>query len=76
MEWSGVLVMLVVFVVIGASIGAAWARAQRQWDDYRKTRDALPGMRKTAWALSRVFASKTVVIILIVVGLICYGKLT
>jgi hypothetical protein len=55
------LVLLVsgagIAMLIGATVGAAYARMQRQWSDYRKVKAGLPAMKTTAWLLTRLFGS-------------------
>lgn len=37
-------------VVVSFLCGVAYAVTRRAFDDYKKTKAALPGMRKTAWS--------------------------
>lgn len=75
MSWA-ILAIVVVMLCVGGAIGASYARAQRQWSDYQKTKAGLPGMRSASWVLAKVFASKLAWAVLIVAGLTLYGFVT
>ena len=69
---SAILTIVIVMLFVGAYVGAAYARMTRQWQDYRKTKAALPGMRKGAWLLTRLFGSRFGIIAFIVISLLIY----
>lgn len=39
----------VVGLLVSFGTGYAWAVTKRAWSDYNIAKDALPGMKKTAW---------------------------
>ncbi|WP_091601210.1 hypothetical protein [Micromonospora mirobrigensis] len=66
-------VLLLVGLVIGSVLGAAYARARRGWADYRTARSTVPGARRTAWLLIRAVTTKVGVILLLLVGAVAYA---
>ncbi|SCE76551.1 hypothetical protein GA0070607_1285 [Micromonospora coriariae] len=65
--------MLAVGILVGCVVGAAYARARRGWDDYQKTKASVPGLRKLAWLLIRVAATKVGIVVLLLVGAVAYA---
>ncbi|WP_147457018.1 hypothetical protein [Micromonospora pisi] len=68
MERSLTAAMLAIGVLLGLTAGIAYAVARRSWADYRKTKASVPGMRKAAWALIRIAASKGGIVLLLCVA--------
>ncbi|GIG85325.1 hypothetical protein [Plantactinospora endophytica] len=64
MDRPGVAILLV-GVAFGLFAGTAYAVARRAWVDYRKTRATLPGLRKTAWTVTRIATSRGGIVLLI-----------
>ncbi|MDW5325441.1 hypothetical protein [Plantactinospora sp. KLBMP9567] len=64
MDRPGVAFLLV-GVAFGLFVGTAYAVARRAWVDYRKTRATLPGLRKTAWTVTRIATSRGGIVLLI-----------
>ncbi|MEU8260661.1 hypothetical protein AB0C02_08575 [Micromonospora sp. NPDC048999] len=73
MEQAVIAALLVVGLVIGTGIGAAYARAKRGWKDYRTARNTVPGARRTAWLATRTVITKVGVIALLLVGAAAYA---
>ncbi|MCZ7439292.1 hypothetical protein O7598_23000 [Micromonospora sp. WMMC241] len=73
MEQAVIAALLLVGLVIGAGVGAAYARAQRGWKDYQTVRTSVPGARRNAWAAIRAVAVKAAVIALLLVGAAAYA---
>ncbi|MEV0427251.1 hypothetical protein [Micromonospora sp. NPDC050495] len=73
MEQAVIAALLVVGLVIGAGVGAAYARAKRGWKDYRTIRTSVPGARRTAWVATRAAITKIGVIALLLVGAAAYA---
>lgn len=73
MEQAVIAALLVVGLVIGAGVGAAYARAKRGWKDYRTLRTSVPGARRTAWVATRAAITKIGVIALLLVGAAAYA---
>ncbi|MEO3742487.1 hypothetical protein [Plantactinospora sp. B5E13] len=61
---------LLIGVTLGVVVGIAYAVARRAWADYRKTRASLPGMRKAAWALTRLATSKGGIVLLLCLAVV------
>ncbi|MFY1674829.1 hypothetical protein ACN27G_33650 [Plantactinospora sp. WMMB334] len=57
--------LLLVGVVLGIFAGIAYAVARRAWADYRKVKASLPGMRSTAWAVTRIATSRGGIVLLL-----------
>ncbi|SCF32842.1 hypothetical protein GA0074695_5653 [Micromonospora viridifaciens] len=73
MEQAVIAALLLVGLVIGAGVGAAYARAKRGWKDYRTARNLVPGTRRTAWLATRAVITKVGVIALLLVGAAAYA---
>ncbi|MEU3455782.1 hypothetical protein ABZ671_19620 [Micromonospora sp. NPDC006766] len=73
MEQAVIAALLVVGLVIGAGVGAAYARAKRGWKDYRGARNLVPGARRTAWLATRAVITKVGVIALLLGGAAAYA---
>ncbi|MEV4755656.1 hypothetical protein AB0J86_11170 [Micromonospora sp. NPDC049559] len=67
---------LMLGVVLGLSAGIAFAVAWRAWVDYRKTRELVPGMRRTAWTLTRVATTRGGVILLLCIAAVGWAALS
>ncbi|MDG4791425.1 hypothetical protein O7626_36975 [Micromonospora sp. WMMD1102] len=65
MERPVPVAMLLVGVAFGLFAGVAYAMARRAWTDYRKIRASLPGLRGTAWAMTRIATSRVGIVLLI-----------
>ncbi|MFI6760559.1 hypothetical protein ACIBF5_15625 [Micromonospora sp. NPDC050417] len=68
MERPLTAVMLAIGVLLGLTVGIAYAVARRSWVDYRKTKASVPGMRKAAWGLIRIVASKGGIVLLLCIA--------
>jgi hypothetical protein len=66
-------VLLAVGILIGGVVGAAYARARRGWSDYQTTKKSVPVLRKTAWLLIRLAATKAGVVVLLLIGAVAYA---
>jgi hypothetical protein len=66
-------VLLVVGILIGGVVGAAYARARRGWSDYQTTKKSVPVLRKAAWLLIRLAATKIGVVALLLIGAVAYA---
>ncbi|WP_247658772.1 hypothetical protein [Micromonospora sp. U56] len=66
-------VLLAIGVLVGGVMGAAYARARRGWRDYQVTKDSVPGLRRAAWLLIRLAATKVGVVALLLVGAVAYA---
>ena len=73
MEQAVIAALLLVGLVIGAGVGASYARAQRGWKDYQTVRTSVPGARRTAWVAIRAVVTKIGVIALLLVGAAAYA---
>ncbi|GAA3743442.1 hypothetical protein [Micromonospora maritima] len=73
MEQAVIAALLVVGLVVGAGVGASYARAQRGWKDYQTIRTSVPGARRTAWTAIRGVVVKIAVIALLTVGAAAYA---
>ncbi|MFU8850347.1 hypothetical protein ACNAW0_05105 [Micromonospora sp. SL1-18] len=73
MEQAVIAALLLVGLVIGTAVGAAYARAKRGWKDYRTARNTVPGARRTAWLATRAVITKAGVIALLLVGAAAYA---
>ncbi|MFC0028471.1 hypothetical protein ACFFMM_02910 [Micromonospora chaiyaphumensis] len=73
MEQAVIAALLLVGLVIGAGVGASYARAQRGWKDYQTIRTSVPGARRTAWVAIRAVVTKIGVIALLLVGAAAYA---
>ncbi|NES14058.1 MULTISPECIES: hypothetical protein [Micromonospora] len=73
MEQAVIAALLLVGLVIGVGVGAAYARAKRGWSDYRTIRNSVPGARRTAWLAVRAVLTKVGVIALLLVGAAAYA---
>ncbi|MGY0003604.1 hypothetical protein [Micromonospora sp. I033] len=73
MEQAVIAALLLVGLIIGAGVGAAYARAQRGWKDYQTIRTSVPGARRTAWMAIRAVVTKIGVIALLLVGAAAYA---
>ncbi len=73
MEQAVIAALLLVGLVIGTGVGAAYARARRGWKDYRTARKLVPGARHTAWLATRAVITKVGVIALLLVGAAAYA---
>lgn len=45
-------------IVIGFAVGVTFAVARRAWVDYTKTKQSLPGLKTTAWSMTRTSAGR------------------
>ncbi|MCW3842190.1 hypothetical protein ONA70_19015 [Micromonospora yasonensis] len=73
MEQAVIAALLLVGLVIGAGVGAAYARAKRGWTDYRTIRSSVPGARRNAWVAIRAVFVKVGVIALLLFGAAAYA---
>ncbi|GAB3226003.1 hypothetical protein GCM10027452_42450 [Micromonospora halotolerans] len=73
MEQAVIAALLLVGLVVGAGVGASYARAQRGWKDYQTIRTSVPGARRTAWTAIRGVVTKIGVIALLLVGAAAYA---
>ncbi|GHJ56127.1 hypothetical protein Nm8I071_54340 [Nonomuraea sp. TT08I-71] len=73
MEQAVIAALLLVCLVIGAGVGASYARAQRGWKDYKTIRTTVPGARRTAWMATRAVITKIGVIALLLFGAAAYA---
>lgn len=73
MEQAVIAALLLVGLVIGAGVGASYARAKRGWKDYRTVRNSVPGARSTAWLAVRAVVTKIGVIALLLIGAAAYA---
>lgn len=72
-EQAVIAALLLVGLVVGVGVGAAYARAKRGWSDYRTIRGSVPGARRTAWLAIRAVLTKLGVIALLLVGAAAYA---
>lgn len=56
---------LLLGVALGLFAGIGYAMARRAWADYRKVKASLPGMRRTAWAVTRIATSRGGIVLLL-----------
>ncbi|MCI4064690.1 hypothetical protein MRQ36_19780 [Micromonospora sp. R77] len=73
MEQAVIAALLVVGLIIGCGVGAAYARARRGWTDYTAAKKTVPGARRTAWLAIRAVVTKLGVIALLLVGAAAYA---
>ncbi|MFR9778644.1 hypothetical protein ACL02O_21665 [Micromonospora sp. MS34] len=73
MEQAVIAALLLMGLVIGTGVGAAYARAKRGWTDYRAAKNIVPGARRTAWLAIRAVLTKVGVIALLLVGAAAYA---
>ncbi|MGC5021115.1 hypothetical protein [Micromonospora sp. DT47] len=73
MERSLMAVLLAVGILGGGVMGAAYARARRGWSDYQTTKRSVPILRKAAWLLIRLAATKIGIVALLLVGAVAYA---
>lgn len=73
MEQAVIAALLLVGLVIGAGVGAAYARAKRGWKDYQTARNLVPGVRRNAWVAIRAVVVKVGVIALLLFGAAAYA---
>ncbi|MGC4896415.1 hypothetical protein [Micromonospora sp. DT31] len=73
MEQAVIAALLLVGLIIGAGVGASYARAQRGWKDYQTIRTSVPGARRSAWLAIRGVVVKFAVIALLLVGAAAYA---
>ncbi|MFK3985280.1 hypothetical protein ACI2K4_33510 [Micromonospora sp. NPDC050397] len=73
MERSLTAAMLTIGVVLGLTVGVAYAVARRSWVDYRKAKAGIPGARKAAWALIRVAVSKGGIVLLLCIAAVSWA---
>ncbi|MGW5670389.1 hypothetical protein [Micromonospora sp. NPDC003776] len=73
MEQAVIAALLLVGLVIGAGVGAAYARAKRGWKDYHTARNLVPGIRRNAWVATRAVVVKVGVIALLLFGAAAYA---
>ena len=66
---------LLLGVILGLVVGIAFAIARRAWTDYAKTKAGLPGMRKGAWGLIRIAASRAGIVLLICVAAVAWAAI-
>ncbi len=68
------LFILCAGIALGYFTGFATAVARRAWKDYKTTKKALPGLRKGAWATTRLaagwIAAVTVIGLIIFTGIL------
>ncbi|GAA4575663.1 hypothetical protein GCM10023176_45390 [Micromonospora coerulea] len=76
MEQAVIAALLLVGLLIGCGVGAAYARAKRGWTDYRTIKNSVPGARRTAWLAVRAVFIKVGVIALLLVGAAAYAATT
>ncbi|WP_446218956.1 hypothetical protein [Micromonospora sp. IBHARD004] len=73
MEQAVIAALLLVGLLIGCGVGAAYARAKRGWTDYKAAKNTVPGARRTAWLAIRAVFTKVGVIALLLVGAAAYA---
>jgi hypothetical protein len=73
MEQPLLVALLLVGLVIGCGVGAAYSRARRGWKDYKTIKNTVPGARRTAWLLIRAVTTKIGVIALLLIGAVAYA---
>ncbi|WP_406036929.1 hypothetical protein OG799_21260 [Micromonospora sp. NBC_00898] len=73
MEQAVIAALLLVGLLIGCGVGAAYARAKRGWSDYRTIKNSVPGARRTAWLAIRAVLTKAGVIALLLIGAAAYA---
>ncbi|WP_319462166.1 hypothetical protein [Micromonospora sp. RTP1Z1] len=73
MEQAVIAALLLVGLLIGCGVGAAYARAKRGWTDYKVIKSTVPGARRTAWLAIRAVFTKVGVIALLLVGAAAYA---
>ncbi|MEU8068352.1 MULTISPECIES: hypothetical protein [unclassified Micromonospora] len=73
MEQAVIAALLLVGLIIGAGVGASYARAKRGWTDYRTARTTVPTARRNAWLAIRGVAVKLAVIALLLFGAAAYA---
>ncbi|SCG46899.1 hypothetical protein [Micromonospora siamensis] len=66
-------ILLAVGLLVGGVMGAAYARARRGWADYQNTKKSVPGLRRLAWLLIRLAATKIGIVALLLVGAVAYA---
>ena len=66
---------LILGVTLGLIVGIAYAVARRAWVDYRKTKELVPGMRKTAWGLIRIATTKGGIVFLLCVAAVSWAAM-
>ncbi|KXK63181.1 hypothetical protein AWW66_04395 [Micromonospora rosaria] len=66
-------VLLLLGLLVGSGVGAAYTRARRGWTDYQAARRAVPGARRAAWLLIRAVTTKVGVITLLLAGAVAYA---
>ena len=72
-EQAVIAALLLVGLIIGCGVGAAYARARRGWTDYRAAKNTIPGARRTAWLAIRAVVTKLGVIALLLFGAAAYA---
>ena len=66
---------LMLGLAIGFSLGYAVAVARRAWADYRKTKAAVPGLRKDAWSLIGWALTKGGLVTLLIVAAVAWAAI-
>jgi hypothetical protein len=64
---------LLLGVVIGFVMGAAYARFRRAWVDVGKSKTQLAGLRKVAWAMTRAATTKVGLVGILVIAAVAYA---
>nr|MDT0660220.1 hypothetical protein [Micromonospora sp. DSM 115978] len=64
---------LLLGVVFGLVAGMAYVIAKRAWSDYGKAKAGLPGMRRTAWTLTRIATTRIGIVVLVCVAAVAYA---
>jgi hypothetical protein len=62
-------------ILIGFVAGVGFAVARRAWVDYTKTKDTLPGLKTTAWAMTRTSAGRFMIAGVLVVLAVLWAVL-
>jgi hypothetical protein len=62
-------------VVLGLVVGTAVTVARRAWTEYVTTKAGLPGMRRGAWVLIRIAASRVGIVALICVVAVAWAAI-
>ena len=66
---------LILGVTLGLFAGIAFAVARRAWVDYRKTKQLVPGMRRTAWGLTRIATTKGGIVLLLCIAAVGWAAM-
>jgi hypothetical protein len=68
--------ILLLGLALGLFAGIAFAVARRSWRDYRNTKKLVPGMRKTAWGLIRLAATRGGIVLLLCIAAVGWAAMS